>query len=390
MAQKITQFLLMISLGVAILFAAIAGVIYITSAGHEQMMSTAKQALTTVFVGFGLTLAAWLMVTVIGKLLGYDGNQSWYQFSLTCQYEIKSGSGLEVSPVVPFTYEYFGRETIQKCRECQTLRAPACHTGEYKDYCDSKCEPNGKMCSGLGVVETCDGCKGQYQEPCTQSQYCSWEVGGCLPNIDKCGDGYAEYKCSSCSLLSKPDCITPENRKYCEYKGRCIQKDSVCHTKDVSTCDPATSGYCQVEMLERNFPCFGSNARKASGICFGESNGVEDTVSGTDICKDGNAGSFGLFQINLTVHELPVRDNDGKIIKTLPCKDAFNGKLAGSTKIRSGPNAGKYDCEVINEPLYNECVVEAKKAKNNIPKACEISNGGMNWNQWGVNRICKY
>jgi len=72
MAHNIFWFILKISLATAILFIAIAGILYIVSAGSEQLMTTAKSAMTYALMGFGFCLGAWLLVQVIASSLGYS------------------------------------------------------------------------------------------------------------------------------------------------------------------------------------------------------------------------------------------------------------------------------------------------------------------------------
>lgn len=131
-------------------------------------------------------------------------------------------------------------------------------------------------------------------------------------------------------------------------------------------CEPLTSGPASVANLQNT--CFASKAEQASSVANGESGGNPGTKSGSDVCLDGNSGSWGLFQINLTVHT----------IAGLNCPSAFEGKIAKSTKV--GKNL--YNCRVTNPDLYQRCVNAAKDAATNITKACEIQRTGS-WTQWG-------
>jgi len=124
-------------------------------------------------------------------------------------------------------------------------------------------------------------------------------------------------------------------------------------------CTPVSSGSCSEASLKGG--CFASQATQASSICNKESGGNPGQASNTDKCKDGNSFSYGLFQINLTVHN----------IGGLNCPAAFSGK--------------NYSCTVVNQSLYNQCVAAASDPAKNLQAACGIYNSG-GWNQWGANK----
>ena len=102
------------------------------------------------------------------------------------------------------------------------------------------------------------------------------------------------------------------------------------------------------------------NVELASAVCFLESSGRPNAESTTDITSDGYPFSFGLFQINLTVH------NFGN----LNCPDAFNGVNRNAT--------------VIDPDLYNRCKTEATMIRPNIEKACQIREQAGDWTPWGA------
>jgi hypothetical protein len=124
------------------------------------------------------------------------------------------------------------------------------------------------------------------------------------------------------------------------------------------SCTAVPSGPCSVASLT---PYFGDKATQASMICNVESRGDAARASSTDRCKNDpakRAFSWGLFQINLTVHTL-----DGK-----DCSKAFEGK--------------NYDCRIIDETLYSQCVAAAKNSEKNIQKAVSLSSSGSSWSPW--------
>lgn len=131
-------------------------------------------------------------------------------------------------------------------------------------------------------------------------------------------------------------------------------------------CLVRTSGACDYE----NFiSAFGSEAvaRQASQICYEESKGVTAAISDTDVMKNDpqkRAFSFGLFQINLTWHE----------VNGLPCPSAFEGK--------------NYTARVKNEELYKKCVAAAKTFDANVKEAVATYKR-TGWKEWSTAAKCR-
>ncbi len=124
-------------------------------------------------------------------------------------------------------------------------------------------------------------------------------------------------------------------------------------------CEPVASGPCAEANLQST--CLGSSARQASSICNKESGGGSGALSGTDRCQTGESFSVGLFQINLTVHN----------VGGLNCPSAFS--------------AQNKSCAVTNQALYNRCVQAAQDPATNISAACAVGNNGSNWKPWSTN-----
>jgi hypothetical protein len=133
-------------------------------------------------------------------------------------------------------------------------------------------------------------------------------------------------------------------------------------------CQPLTSGPCSVSNLTQYF---GGNADKASIICNAESGGVKTSESGSDRCRTGEPFSLGLFQINLTVHDLA-------------------GLSCAYTHKESPFTARNFSCTIrdTNFDMYAKCVNAAKTAAINIEYAVKLSKGGNNWSQWSTAKIC--
>ncbi|MBI4653316.1 hypothetical protein HY750_03630 [Candidatus Kuenenbacteria bacterium] len=147
------------------------------------------------------------------------------------------------------------------------------------------------------------------------------------------------------------------------------------YTIDGTQCEPLSSGSCSVEELNKTcFNNFGPEiVKQAAGICKIESEG-KSIPSGSDICETTNRRvvSFGLFQINISAHE----------INGLNCPSAFNHPFTAQYK----------NCYVINgkTELYNQCKSATLNNIININKACEIYKSNHSWRPWGANRICQF
>jgi hypothetical protein len=136
-------------------------------------------------------------------------------------------------------------------------------------------------------------------------------------------------------------------------------------------CKPLASGDCSVASLTA---AFGSKATEASSICNGESEG-KAIPSSSDLCADGKPASWGLFQINITQHN----------INGLPCPTAFSG---------GAYTFDNHNCRVksdaASQSLYTNCTIAAKVAAYNIAAAKSIYNqDGNSWRQWGANKRSK-
>jgi hypothetical protein len=120
-------------------------------------------------------------------------------------------------------------------------------------------------------------------------------------------------------------------------------------------CVEVGSGPCSPENLAGTF---GSAANQASIICNYESQGNQMKASGSDKCQDGKSFSWGLFQVNLTVHQ----------IGGLNCPGAFSAK--------------NYACTVVNESLYQQCVRAAQDPTANINFAKGLYTKRNEWGDW--------
>lgn len=128
-------------------------------------------------------------------------------------------------------------------------------------------------------------------------------------------------------------------------------------------CSVRTSGPC----AEGNFGMFGAAASQASQICSAESG--NGTMLEGDKTTSGRPVSFGLFQINTTVHK----------VAGLNCPAAYSGAYTGSNK----------NIRIVNERLYSECRAAALNPSKNAAYAADLyKRSGNSWRQWSTARVC--
>jgi hypothetical protein len=71
---------------VALLMLVIAGIMYIVSTGNQGLISTAKQLMWNVLIGFAIVLLAWLTIRIIMNVITADvnratGKTNWFDFN---------------------------------------------------------------------------------------------------------------------------------------------------------------------------------------------------------------------------------------------------------------------------------------------------------------------
>ena len=126
---------------------------------------------------------------------------------------------------------------------------------------------------------------------------------------------------------------------------------------------PSIKGWGQIvtplksieEKIQEEFP----NDKKMLSIGKAESGLIADRASESDLMKDGRPFSFGVFQINITVHH----------IEDLNCPEAFSGI--------------NFNAVVINEELYEKCIQIAYNEDANINKAKWILKT-QGYEAWGA------
>jgi len=113
-----------------------------------------------------------------------------------------------------------------------------------------------------------------------------------------------------------------------------------------------------VDLIRETFP---EEPEIAVAIASAESGLDPEKPSETDLMRDGRAFSYGLMQINLTVHKIGSSD----------CPSAFRGS--------------DYEAVVVDEALYRACVALASDPKRNLDTARGIYDGkGGVFHDWGA------
>jgi hypothetical protein len=146
---------------------------------------------------------------------------------------------------------------------------------------------------------------------------------------------------------------------------------------------PVAAGDCTASALESTW---GANAARFSCIIAGESscrntvtqNGVTVPLgSGTDLMQNGEAFSFGMYQINITANS--IRCNDGR---TLNCPSAFDKHPVCATNPRARECLG-YGATIRDRALYTECAAAAANPNCNTPTAQDIFRR-QGFGAWGA------
>ncbi len=181
--------------------------------------------------------------------------------------------------------------------------------------------------------------------------------------------------------------ISPEQQRIIESregKGSCVIV-----TDSSSNCNPNKLNPPFVTMTTAIDPLFNANSAQASAICQLESRAVANTLSGLDICSDGKAFSFGLFQINASAHrrEIPV------------CNGAFeippgDGTSQGNplheydVVAKDGKKyIARWSCKTV-EPAYTNCKNYLINPANNIAFAVHLYEQ-QGWGPWTTYNSCK-
>jgi len=152
---------------------------------------------------------------------------------------------------------------------------------------------------------------------------------------------------------------------------------------DSARCTPVTSGSCTTSNLSS---AFGSSAEAMSKICNIESSGTATNVSKTDHDLNGNAFSFGLFQINLLANGSKITGVNGE-----SCSNLFvrgdGSAISGGNYIKKDSN-GKYTYDAKLAPnmqnAYNDCKATLLDPVKNIQVAKQLPLTAWKYSDYGV------
>src|SRR3989344_5351889 len=125
-------------------------------------------------------------------------------------------------------------------------------------------------------------------------------------------------------------------------------------------------------------------ATQASSICNGESGGIANSASKTDVCSDGRTSfSLGLFQINVLANgnAIPACSNIFQTNGSGPQGNCLDRPADGICR--------KWDCSVKDTTKYQSCVNFITNTANNISFAKNLQ-ASRGWGQWGFNRSCRF
>lgn len=142
-----------------------------------------------------------------------------------------------------------------------------------------------------------------------------------------------------------------------------------------------SGGSCDVESDTNNachpsrLGCFGGQASQASQICNLESAGGQTGVmSGSDLCRDGNSFSGGLWQVNIIAHCGRIPGCDCSAIRNVG-SGAQGGCLSRRTNSRGVSYCERWNCEVSNASAYQACVNSVRNPEVNSQIACNLYDG---------------
>tara|TARA_B100000745_G_scaffold74148_2_gene44704 strand:+ start:2067 stop:2999 length:933 start_codon:yes stop_codon:yes gene_type:complete len=132
-------------------------------------------------------------------------------------------------------------------------------------------------------------------------------------------------------------------------------------------------GLCSTAFLS---PYFGSQANEAACIVAKESACGASPLSRTDTDRNGYPFSVGIFQINMTVHNVIGCAGKGAVVNNLNCPAAYSGK--------------NYSARIVNKNLYEQCRNALLNPQCSAINAVRIKNArGGSWRDWSTAQSCR-
>ena len=187
------------------------------------------------------------------------------------------------------------------------------------------------------------------------------------------------------------------------------QTQQIANFTGSGTCSPVSSSSSPCSTTNLTSWGFVGGATEASSICNGESGGNPSQVSGVDVGSDGNAFSFGLFQVNALAHANDIIDTTQPTNSPnyKPCQGVWNinssdpnavsGYSSNNTKTlgsclqldKSGKICVKYSNTVVSQSQYNTCKNFLTNPTNNIAYAANLLDN-TSWKSWGADASCHF
>jgi hypothetical protein len=233
--QRLVQFGMYMVVTLALTGIFFAGVMYVVSAGNENMMTQAKSFLKASLLGFTFVMTAWLIVNVVMWVLGARENSDqggtlgikivkWNQFSCSAK-----SSGQQTQQA---TQQATGRQMCEEdlggtCGSCPMIYEIKDAVCTKNQHCCKKGSPVKKICSVYGgtcrgnqsILTFLNGCKKNEKQDnnyvCAGTDVCCFSVNGPVSPapIEKCEE--KKGICSNNCLMSYE-----KNQYFCR-KGIC-------------------------------------------------------------------------------------------------------------------------------------------------------------------------
>ncbi len=356
LTNRLIQFVIILLLALVALLFGWAGFLMVTSGGDQSAYTRAKGMFANVFVGLLIVLSGWLVVDTVLKVLLTNGGQVTFGPSLVGPWnQIPAGACssqkafTDSAEITQFANGWEGLNIIYT--EDEASDAPAWYLVFLKDEANN-CKRQVSL--GFSGIEACNE---SYNSTIAgyeyyTANYCSGTTGTEPPNFN-----------SLTNCTSVPD------------------------GGGGGACTVYNSGPCAVG----NLSCFGDQAANASRVCSQESGNNPRSVSKTDLCKDGNSFSHGLFQINILVHYNKINSCNNSFF-TLHGSGAQGGcAVPKKTNSKGLTYCPKWNCTINKaSPVYNSCIKNIHNPAVNINLACQLfNNSGNDFGPWAYSAgIC--
>ncbi len=346
------DFLIAFAVACAALLFANAGMLYATASASASNVSKAHKIFTSTLTGLVLILAAYLLIDVFMKGLTTGKFGPWNELlckDFTPWYEMPKLGKIKLDP----------DELILPTLECQSSQIG----GTCKSACASGESPvSGPKCSDS--AQTC----------CVSANSNSNNYGKICAFTDP---EYAD-KTGNCTFAS-----TCPSDKHSEESATCGSSLVCCH--GIVTGQPPADGYCSPDFM-RSHGWPEAELAIAGCICAKESGGGKVGAGKTacipsrcDTCADGTVVSYGIWQINLDVHQLGGNN----------CPSSIKPDYGTCPKSNVCCKGAKKNCTIVDQDIYNACKTLACDPDFNSSWAANL-HAKRGWQPWKTSyNYCK-